>query len=107
MYDRLNEYRHKCIVLKQIQSDKALFYRRINNLQNFVTVIVSAFITFIGFSGTESIQQYIVLLSDVTVSLDSIQLIYNLLVFILFIVTIFHLEQSRPRPKRRYGFSPT
>ena len=91
MYNRLNEYYHKCAVLKQIQSDKALFFRRVNNLQNFIAVIVSAFITFRGFSGAESIQQYIILLSGITVDLNNIQLIYNLSVFILFAVTIFHL----------------
>lgn len=91
MHNRLSEYYHKCAVLKQIQSDKALFFRKINNLQNFIAVIVSAFITFIGFSGAESIQQYIILLSGITIDLGNIQLIYNLSVFILFAVTIFHL----------------
>lgn len=91
MYNRLNEYHHKCDVLKQIQSEKALFYRRINNFQNFLVVIVSALITFIGFSGIESIQQYVILMSGITLNLDKIQLIYNLSVFVLFAVTIFHL----------------
>ena len=91
MYSRLNEYHHKCEVLKQIHSDKALFYRKVNNFQNFLVVIVSALITFIGFSGAEGIQQYIILLSGNKVDLDRIQLIYNLSVFVLFAVTIFHL----------------
>ena len=62
MIDRLNEYKHKCKVLRQINSDKALLYKRINSILDFMTIFVSAFITFIGFSGNEKILSYILFL---------------------------------------------
>ncbi|AFA49868.1 nucleotidyltransferase family protein [Acetobacterium woodii] len=92
MRERLQNYKHKCNVLKQIQSNKALFNRRLNNIQNFITVFVSAFITFIGFSGVDKIKEYIELVFvDRLVDINNIQMIYNILVFVLFLVVIFHL----------------
>ena len=41
MIDRLNEYKHKCKVLRQINSDKALLYKRINSILDFMTIFVS------------------------------------------------------------------
>lgn len=92
MIDRLLDYRNKCKVLKQIQSNKALFYRRINNIQNFITVFVSGFITFIGFSGVEQIQKYFQLLFiDHKIGTTTIQMGYNFSVFLLFVIVIFHM----------------
>ena len=92
MFERLNEYEHKCSVLKQIQSNKALMYKRINNIQNFLTVVISALITFIGFSGMENIRKYILMLfPKIIITADSIEMAYNLSVFLLFIITICHL----------------
>ena len=92
MIDRLNEYKHKCKVLRQINSDKALLYKRINSILDFMTIFVSAFITFIGFSGNEKILSYILFLfPNCKLSLYNIQLIYNLLVFLLFFIVIFLL----------------
>lgn len=92
MFERLNEYEHKCLVLKQIQSNKALMFRRVNYIQNFLTVVVSALITFIGFSGIENIQGYIrMLFPNAEITLDSIEMAYNLSVFLLFVITIGHL----------------
>lgn len=92
MTDRLLDYKNKCKVLKQIQSNKALFYRRVNSIQNFITVFVSGFITFIGFSGFEQIQSYIQLLfKNHEIKTETIQMGYNFSVFILFIIVIFHM----------------
>lgn len=90
MNERIMEYRNKCKVLKQIQSNKALFYKRINNIQNVITVLVSGFITFIGFSGVESIKSFIQILN---IEMDNIyiQMGYNFMVFLLFVMVIFHM----------------
>ena len=90
MADRLNEYKDKCKVLKQIQSNKALVYKRLNVAQIFLTILVSAFLTFIGFSGFEKMQEYFQIL-HMTLSIDFIQMIFTGLLFLLFLVTIFHL----------------
>lgn len=92
MIERLIEYKQKCKVLKQIQSNKALQFKRINDFQNFVTVFVSGFITFIGFSGIDKIKKYIQLIdSDLIIETQSIQMIYNILVFILFLAVVFYM----------------
>lgn len=91
MQDRMTDYMHKCKTLKQIQSDKALRYRYLNNGQNFITVFVSAFITFIGFSGFEKMKLYIMMIIGKDINIEIIQMINNLLVFALFFVVIFHL----------------
>ena len=57
--ERLLEYSNKCKILRQIQSNKANRYKSINTFQNVVTVVVSSFITFIGFSGTTQIHSYL------------------------------------------------
>lgn len=92
MTDRLLSYKKKCEVLKQIQSNKALHYRRINNIQNFLTVFASSFITFIGFSGFDQIQTYAqLLLKTSEVNAEIIQMGYNFSVFLLFIIVISHM----------------
>lgn len=92
MIERLVEYKHKCKILRQIQSNKALQYRRINNIQSIITVFVSAFITFVGFSGIERIHSYtLVIFGNNNISIESIELFYNIMVFLLFIVVIFYM----------------
>lgn len=89
--DRLNEYKHKCDVLKQINSNKSLYYKRINTFQSLLTVIVSGIITFLGFSGNQKIATYVLLLFHTKVSETTIEALYNISVFVLFLVTICHL----------------
>lgn len=89
--DRLYDYQRKCIVLKQIQSNKVNFYKALGNVQKFLTVFVSAFITFLGFSGTEKISKYIQVLFKTDVSLITLELVFNTLIFILFLSTLTHL----------------
>lgn len=95
MNQRLLDYKHKCTVIKQIQSKKALFYKRINTIQNVITISISAFITFLGFSGKETIFNYFFSLfsanNNNNMSATYIEFIYNTLVFVLFFETILHL----------------
>ncbi len=92
MTERLRDYKQKCKVLKQIQSNKALFFRRVNHIQSFITVFVSGFITFIGFSGVEKIKDYLQMLNqNLEIDVNGIGMVYNVLVFILFIAVIFHM----------------
>ncbi len=95
MNTRLVEYKNKCNVLKQIQSQKALFYRRINTIQNILTISISAFITFIGFSGKEKIveflQFYLTPENSTWLDIGNVEFIYNILVFVLFFEVILHL----------------
>jgi hypothetical protein len=87
--ERLKGYAKKCHILRQIMSNKAQKYRHINAAQNMATVVVSSFLLFIGFSGTEKIQTYI----NWFVAVDSlkIEFAFNVMVFVLFVVAILHL----------------
>ena len=89
--DRLSDYQRKCIVLKQIQSNKIHKYSILGNIQKFLTVFVSAFITFLGFSGTEKISQYINALLGVDASPIILEFTFNILIFVLFLSTLMHL----------------
>jgi len=91
MIERLSKYNENCILLKQIQSNRALFYKRLNNIQNFITVFVSAFLTFIGFSGNDRTQAYVKLLFKIEPNIDDISMIFNILLFLLFFIGIVHL----------------
>lgn len=87
--DRVGDYLNKCRILRQIQSNKAQKYRVINAAQNIATVVVSSFLTFIGFSGTEKVQTYIewFMVADRL----KVEFAFNLLVFALFVLAILHL----------------
>ena len=87
--DRLESYKHKCQILRQIQSNKALQFRTINAAQNIAVVVVSSFLMFIGFSGQEKIYKYVNWVAPM--SLDKVEFLFNFLVFVLFVLAILHL----------------
>lgn len=87
--ERILGYVHKCRILRQIQSNKARKYGLINTWQNIATVVVSAFLTFIGFSGIDKIHTY--LNWAIAVDRPKVEFAFNFLVFILFVLVILHL----------------
>lgn len=87
--NRLEDYANKCSVLRQIMSNKAQKYRKINAAQNFATVVVSSFLLFIGFSGTETIYKYVSKIIEVEAT--SVGFGFNILVFSLFLLGTLHL----------------
>lgn len=89
MLDEIADYSHKARILRQIQSNKAYRFGRINTAQNIATVVVSAFVTFAGFSGIEKIQAYLGGAS--TASEPRVEFLFNLMVFVLFVLVILHL----------------
>ncbi|ASG01737.1 MULTISPECIES: nucleotidyltransferase family protein [Vibrio] len=87
--DRLQTYIRKVKILRQIQSNKAKTYNFVNSLQNLATVIVSSFLTFIGFSGVDKITIYANWF--VSVDAEKVEFLFNFLVFVLFVLVILHL----------------
>jgi len=87
--NRLIKYRHKAKVLKKIQSDKMAKYHSINTIQMFISVIVSSLITFIGFAGFNRVKSYVDIFFDM--NLNSIELFFNAVIFLLFINTMLQL----------------
>lgn len=88
---RMLKYRNKCCVMRQIQSNRAQRYKHINVTMSMCTIIVTGTITFIGFSGVDSISKYVNLLLGKTISPEIILLLYNLSVFVLFLITVLHM----------------
>jgi hypothetical protein len=87
--DRIKDYSHKSKILRQIMSNQARFYGKVNAMQNVITVIVSSLLGFIGFSGTEKVQQYLGLF--MTANAAKVDFIYNFLIFCIFVLATLHL----------------
>ncbi|HRX95815.1 MAG TPA: nucleotidyltransferase family protein [Bacteroidales bacterium] len=87
--ERIIEYKHKSKILRQIHSNKARFYRKINNGQSIITVIVSSFITFMGFYGISNL--HVLINKVVNIDISVFEFLFNLFVFILFVNVILHL----------------
>lgn len=86
--ERIFEYKHKAEVLRQIHSDRAKRYNCINSTQSIITVVVSGFITFIGFYGIEKLR----ILLNLSQEQDGLfEFIFNFLIFLLFVNVILHL----------------
>lgn len=86
---RAETYLKKCDILKQIMSNKARSYRKINAWQNGLTVVVSSLLLFIGFSGLEKIATYVSWVYPIKET--AAELGFNFLVFLLFVIGILHL----------------
>lgn len=86
---RVEDYLRKSAVLRQIMSNKGRTYRKINAAQNVATVAVSALLLFIGFSGIPKIQNWVSWVAPI--GADAVELSFNLLVFLLFVIGVLHL----------------
>jgi|GEM_PF-110898 len=86
---RAQEYLRKTIILKQIMSNKARRYRRINAAQNITTVTVSSFLLFVGFYGIDKAATYLSRIYPTT--RDEAELLYMLFLFVLFVIGTLHL----------------
>ncbi len=89
MIDRIRDYRHKLVVLRQIMSNKARSYGRTNTWMKIATVLVSSLLTFMGFTGTTRLTTYISWVTAVTA--EQVEFIFNTAVFAMFVIVIFHL----------------
>ncbi len=87
--ERIGEYGKKAKVLRQIMSNQARFYRKINAAQSISTVVVSSLLGFMGFSGVDKIQSYLSLL--IVVNNPTVEFIFNSLIFIIFILGTLYL----------------
>ena len=87
--DRIREYGYKSKVLRQIMSNRARYYSRINAAQDTTTVVLTSFLGFMGFSGTDKIQTYLAWFMNVDKL--GIEFAFNILVFGLFVLATLHL----------------
>jgi len=87
--DRIREYGYKALVLRQIMSNQSRKYAIVNATQNILTVVLTSFLGFLGFSGLDKIQTYLGWTSsDGKLNLE---MGFNLTVFGLFVLATLHL----------------
>ncbi len=87
--DRIIEYVYRAKILRQIMSNRAQNFRRINSAQSVLTVVLTSFLGFVAFSGSDKIKTYInwFLSADAT----QVEFCMNLLVFVLFVLATLHM----------------
>lgn len=89
MIDRVSKYSKKLRVLRQIMSNKARTYGRVQTSVKVGTVLVSSFLTFFGFTGLDKITQYAQRLAPLGKA--DVELAFNIGVFGLFVLIILAL----------------
>lgn len=72
-------------------------YKVANRFCSITTIAFSSFVTFIGFSGHANINTWALALFDVTFKADAITATMNLMIFLLFLVSIIQLAFSFQR----------
>lgn len=87
--ERLASYKRFAEILRQIHSNKAFTNKRRDDIQNVVTVVVAAFLTFVGFMGTVRLRDLFAFV--VNVPLIVLESVYNTLVFSVLAVVILNL----------------
>jgi hypothetical protein len=87
--ERLEKYKRHCEILRQIHSNKAFKYKTRADLHNVVLIVVSAFATFLGFTGLARIRDILKPLFDTRA--EVFELIFNSLVFLILALTILNL----------------
>jgi len=87
--DRLESYKRFAEILRQIHSNKAFAYKRWDDRQNIVTVVLAAFLTFVGFTGTTRLHDLVGLVRPIPMIL--IESVFNTLVFCVLAVVILNL----------------
>lgn len=87
--ERIREYGRRARIQRQVMSNNAQFYAWVNGVQNFLTVVVTSLLGFIGFSGLDKIQSYI----GWTGAEDKarLEMLFNFTVFGLFVLATLHL----------------
>jgi hypothetical protein len=90
LLDRFGDYRHKLVVLRQISSNKASRSRRWDSGVTLSTIAVSLLLSLLGFTGLARIRDYLLLF--LSVSPETVEIIYNFLVFMILLITVVSLR---------------
>ncbi|HEU0083207.1 MAG TPA: hypothetical protein VFQ87_10095 [Bradyrhizobium sp.] len=86
---RCAELRAKCVLLRQIHSQRMTHYVFMDNFLNIGTLIVAAIATFVGFFGISKITGLVGLVY--MISSEVVDLIYNVVVFLVLIFAILNV----------------
>jgi len=87
--NRIVEYVYRAKVLRQIMSNRAQKFQRINGAQSLLTVVLTSFLAFVAFSGSDKTKTYV----NWFAVADAMQVEFgvNVLVFVLFVLATLHM----------------
>jgi hypothetical protein len=86
---RCTKLREKCVLLRQIHSQRMTHYASLDSFLNVGTLIVAALATFVGFFGVPKISNLVSLVYPI--SNDVVDLIYNGIVFLVLLCSILNV----------------
>lgn len=86
---RCASLREKCVLLRQIHSQRMTHYASLDNFLNIGTLIVAAMATFVGFFGVSKITGLVGMIYPI--SNEIVDLIYNVVVFLVLIFSILNV----------------
>ena len=87
--ERCKALRHKCVLLRQIHSQRMERLQLFDNVLNIGTVVVAAFLTFLGFLGIPKIAAVVNLCCSAPD--EFVEFIFNMVVFLVLLFTILNL----------------
>jgi hypothetical protein len=87
--ERLENYKRHCEILRQIHSNKAARYKRRADVHSLLLTGVSAFATFLGFTGVSRL--FALLGQKLGWSLAAFEFAFNSMVFLILALTILNL----------------
>ena len=88
---QLKDYKEKCNVLKQINSNKMSLYTDLDTTLNILTIVASIILTVVGFSNKGFIISNFFHANDIKASMEKFDFFYNLIVLLFLIVSILNL----------------
>lgn len=85
----IENYKEDSKILRQIHQNKVFFYKNLSTCHTVITIIISAFLSLLGFRGLDSIKTIL----GITEEQDIIRLenIFSVSIFIFFILAILKL----------------
>jgi hypothetical protein len=86
---RCTKLREKCVLLRQIHSQRMTHYASLDSFLNVGTLVVAALATFVGFFGVPKITNLVGLVYPI--SSEIVDLIYNIVVFLVLLCSILNV----------------
>jgi uncharacterized protein YhhL (DUF1145 family) len=87
--NRCNQLRHKCVLLRQIHSQRMAHFTRVDRIMDIGTLVAAAAATFVGFFGIQKITSLINLVYPA--SLEVTDFINNIIVFLVLLLSILNV----------------
>ena len=88
--EEIDDYRSKAEILRQIHSNKAFRYQKRDAIQKVTTLVLTAFLTFLGFTGLAKLEQLLAL-TGIPVNASVVEFVFNLLIFLVLVAVLMSI----------------